>query len=152
MKFTLSRISLAATVALSFLFMSCGGEEAAKEDTVDSLTDEIVVHFNEFVAAVESVNDKDSADRAAKKIGVIADDLVAISARLEALGEPSADDVKKAKEKINQVKAENDARMESLFEGLQNYPEAFPIVQKALSKFSEKMKTIEATHKKFGIN
>lgn len=74
-------------------------------DTIDSLADETLNKLNQLVTILESVKDEASADKAAKDITQVGNDMLAISKRLSKLEKPS--DEKKAElEKKFAVKEE----------------------------------------------
>ncbi|MBT8044376.1 MAG: hypothetical protein KJO79_05440 [Verrucomicrobiae bacterium] len=146
MKSTLSRMTVAASMILSLFVMSCG-----KKDTAESLSDEVVAQMNELVAAISSAKDKESAEQAASKIDAIGDELVDIAARLDALGDPSEDDKKMIKEKMETAKEENNKKLTEAMTAAMGNTDAREVLMKAMDSFSKKMKEVDATYKKFGL-
>jgi len=134
-----------SSIALAMLFTSCG-----KKDTADSVTDELIGKFDELIVALESAKDKDSAEKAAKKIDAIGEDLDGIVKRLDALEEPSEEEKKKIDEKMDKAMESNGDKMGEAMKNLSSDPEAMKIIGEAMKKFGEKMQSAEKTFKKFG--
>ena len=110
-------IKLAAVCAIFLIGVGCqekdAGAEAngqakteaaeakvAKQDTVDSLTDELIVQLNHFGEAIVSAKDKASAEEAVKKLNGIGDEIAAIAARLDKLETPSEEEKERIDEKM----------------------------------------------------
>ena len=74
--------------------------KVAKQDTVDSLTDELIVQLNHFGEAIVSAKDKASAEEAVKKLNGIGDEIAAIAARLDKLETPSEEEKERIDEKM----------------------------------------------------
>ena len=148
MKSTLSRLALATSMALSLLVMSCGSDD--KKDTADSLSDETVTQMEALITAIESAKDKESAEKAATKIGEIGDAIVAISGRLDALGDPSEEDVKIFKDKMDKAEEDNEKKMMGAMKGIMASPEVAAVLGKAMEEFGKKMEGVETTFKKYG--
>ena len=72
----------------------------AKQDTVDSLTDELIVQMKNLGNAFDSAQDKASGEAFVKKLAVIGDEIEAISARMGKLETPSDEDIARIQEKM----------------------------------------------------
>lgn len=84
----------------------------AKQDTVDSLTDELIVQRKHFCEAIASAKDKASAQEAVQKLSRTADEIAAIAARLDKLETPTEEE----KERIEEKMLSADKAMEEKFE------------------------------------
>lgn len=145
MKSTLSKLTVMSSVAIAMLFTSCG-----KKDTPESVTDELLGEFDNLVTALESVKDKESAEKAAKEIDTIGDDFLAIAKRLDALPEPSEDEKKALDEKMDKAMDAKQKKMGEAMKGAMSNPETAKIIMEAMKGFGEKMESAEKTFKKFG--
>ena len=132
-------------MVLSLFVMSCG-----KKDTAASLSDEMVAQMGELITAIESAKDKESAEKAAVKIGEVGDEFVAIAGRLDALGDPSEEDKKLVKEKMDKAEAENKDKMMNAMKSIMSNPEVGTILGKAMEEFGKKMESVESTFDKYG--
>lgn len=145
MKTTLSKLAVMSSLAIAMLFTSCG-----KKDTPDSVTDELLGEFDNLITALESVKDKESAEKAAKKIDTIGDDFLAIAKRLEALPEPSDAEKEKLDKKMDDAMESKQKKLGEAMKGLMSDPEAAKIIMEAMKGFGKKMDSAEKTFKKFG--
>lgn len=134
-----------SSVAIAMLFASCG-----KKDTPDSVTDELLNEFDNLITALESVEDKESAEKAAKKIDTIGDDFLAIAKRLDALPEPSDEEKEKLDKKMDDAMESKQKKLGEAMKGLMSDPEAAKIIMEAMKGFGKKMDSAEKTFKKFG--
>lgn len=138
----------------SLFVVSCGKKDtaasASDKDTAASVSDEMAAQMGELITTLESAKDKGSAEKAAEKIGKIGDEFVAMAGRLDALGDPSEEDKKLVKEKMDKAEEENEKRMMAAMTGIMTNQEVGPIIMKAMEGFSEKMEGVEDTFKKYG--
>ncbi|MCP5537586.1 MAG: hypothetical protein H7A51_15305 [Akkermansiaceae bacterium] len=145
MKSTLSLIAVTTSMVLSLFVMSCG-----KKDTAASLSDEMLTQMEELITAIESAKDKESAEKSATRIDEIGDELVAIAGRLDALGEPSEEDKKLVKEKMDKAEQDNKERMMAAMKNIMGNQEVGAILGTAMEAFGKKMDGVEDTFKKYG--
>ena len=145
MKSTLSLIAVTTSMVLSLFVMSCG-----KKDTAASLSDEMLTQMEELITAIESAKDKESAEKSATRIDEIGDELVAIAGRLDALGEPSEEDKKLVKEKMDKAEQDNKERMMAAMKKIMGNQEVGAILGTAMEAFNKKMDGVEDTFKKYG--
>lgn len=132
-------------MVLSLCVMSCG-----KKDTAASLSDEMVAQMEELVSVIESAKDKESAEKAATRIGEIGDEMVAIAGRLDALGDPSEEDQKLVKDKMDAAEKANQDKMMAIMKNVMSNQEVAAILGKAMEEFGKKMEGAEDTFKKYG--
>ncbi|MGJ8643755.1 MAG: hypothetical protein ACSHX9_10130 [Luteolibacter sp.] len=136
MKTTLLKLISVTLAAILPLLTSC-----KKEDTVSSLSDELVLTVDELSVTIESVTDKSSAEKAAEKIETIGDDFLSVVKRFEELGELSDEDKELVGTKMLQaMRVMNDKRMDSLEK---NDVETSIILGKAIEGFGSKTKSVE---------
>ena len=145
MKSTLSKIAVMSTIAMAMLFTSCG-----EKDTAESLTDELVPKFDALAEAVGSAKDKESAEKAAKEIDTIGDEVLAIAERMKDLPEPSEDEKKRIEEKMKTANNGMQEKMTSAMTGLASDLEAFKIIGEAMVSFGQKVEKAQETFDKFG--
>lgn len=152
MKPNLSKITMAASVAVSMFFVSCGDDKkgGGGADTLDSLADEVIEQVNRVPEAMSSIKDKESAETAAKTIGDVGDQLVSIAGRMEKLDVPSDEEKKRIDKKIEDGIAGGDEKMGSMDPKVMADPEIQKIIGDAMKGFMEKMKKAEETFKKYG--
>ena len=143
MKIYISNILTASLVASTMLITSCG-----KKDTVDSLSAELAATVEEISSTMDTVKDKESAQKAAKRIGEIGDEFVSNAKRLDALGDPTDEDKKLVGDRMSKaMRAMNKKREKSL--ETTGSVEAAVILGKAIEGFGKRMKEVEETLKKF---
>lgn len=145
MKSTLTRLTIMTSVVLSLFVVSCG-----KKDTADSLSDELVANMGELVAAIDTAKDRESAEKAATKIGEIGDEFTAIAKRMDALGDPSEEDKKLVGSKRDKAEDEMKEKMMATMETVMANPEVAPIIGKAMEDFGNKMDEADKTFNKYG--
>ena len=110
---TLRLFSITAIASASCFFASCGEKKggetapeapeaaAEKQDTPDSLTDELLDQLNVYADTLLAIKDKAGAEEAAKQLTIIGDDIEAIALRLDKLDTPSEEEQKRLNEKMN---------------------------------------------------
>lgn len=145
MKSTLSKIAAMSTIAIAMLFTSCG-----KKDTADSLTDEFIAQSEALATAMGEIKDKESAESVAKKIDTIADEMSSIAERLSKLPDPTEDEKKKLKEKMDKAHKEMEGKMIKIMADVPKEPEIMTIIGTAMANLSKKMEPHTATFEKFG--
>jgi len=119
------------------------GAKVAKQDTVDSLTDELIVQLNHFGDAIVSAKDKASAEEAVKKLNVIGDEIAAIAARLDKLETPSDVEKERIEEKMLYAdKARN--HMEGAMQAVMFDEKVSGIIAPAVGEFAARMKEHQA--------
>ena len=145
----------AAFVSTSIFFASCGEKqnteaqtsteapeaeaEAEKQDTYDSLTDELIIQINNLGDAFDSAVDKASGEAFVKKLALIGDEIEAISARMEKLEIPSDEDIARIQEKMqNSTKKFND-QFGSFFVRFMQNDELGENVGSAMTEFQKRM-------------
>jgi hypothetical protein len=160
-----SAITLTAT---SLFFTSCGEKKDAEagasteaqeaeasaaaqqaEDTLDSLTDELIVQLNEYAGAVLSVSDKATAEAAVAKLTTIGDEIEAIAARLEKIEVPDEATNIAVDEKMTKAGKEIQQKMQAASQ-IMSDNEIASIMIPALQKFGMRMAEQEKTFRRFG--
>ncbi|MDC1309904.1 hypothetical protein N8X69_02765 [Opitutales bacterium] len=76
------------------------GVVAKKQDTVYSLTDELIVQLNNLGDSFESAKDKASGEGFVKKIAIIGDEIESIAARMAKLDTPGDEERAHLEEKM----------------------------------------------------
>lgn len=125
--------ALAAILTLaSALVSACGGastHEAVSQDMTKAMKD--------FVATLETVTDKKSAEAAKPKLEAIAKSIQEIQQRMEALGEPPAEKQKELEEKYGKEMEQVMQRMMAASMKLASNPEAMATLQPVLEQMGE---------------
>ena len=117
--------------------------KVAKQDTVDSLTDELIVQLNHFGEAIVSAKDKASAEEAVKKLNGIGDEIAAIAARLNKLETLSEQEIERIEEKmLSADKARN--HMEGAMQAVMFDEKVSGIIAPAVGEFAARMKEHQA--------
>lgn len=115
------------------------GAEVAKQDTVDSLTDELIVQRKHFCEAIASAKDKASAQEAVKKLSRTADEIAAIAARMDKLETPSEEEKERIDEKmLSAGKAMEEEFEEAMQDAIFN-EEVSGIIGPAVKKYYARM-------------
>jgi hypothetical protein len=126
--------ALAAILALASLLAlsACGGastHEAVSRDMTSTMKD--------FVATLETVTDKKSAEAAKPKLEAIAKSMQEIQKRMEALGEPTAEQQKELEAKHGKEMEQLMQRMVAASMKLASNPEAMATLQPVLDQMGE---------------
>ncbi|MGB0991993.1 MAG: hypothetical protein ACPG32_05940 [Akkermansiaceae bacterium] len=160
MKKTISLFSAAAALVLPICLTSCGekktdsdGDSSAavvKKDTADSLTDEVLVQMSAMADALMGAKDKAGAETAAKKMDSVADELLAISKRMDKIEAPSEEERAKLEAKMEKGMDALEVKMKGFFQSLGTNEEVANVLGPAMQKMEQKLKPAEETFKKFG--
>lgn len=165
---TLKLFSIATFASTSIFFTSCGEKKDAEagasteaqeteastapqlaEDTLDSLTDELIVQLKEYADAVLSVTDKASAEAAVAKLTTIGDEIEAIASRLEKIEVPDEATNIAVDEKMTNAGNEIKNKMQAAGQ-IMSDNEIASIMIPALQKFGMRMAEQEKIFMRFG--
>ncbi|NWK55600.1 hypothetical protein HW115_08250 [Verrucomicrobiaceae bacterium N1E253] len=145
----------------SSLFVSCedkkrsssndSSSEAASVDTAESLTDEMTDIMHRFADTLAAVKDKESATQAGEKIDTIYEELEALAARFDKLEDPSPEEKKQLKEKMDKVESELDTKLSESFQSFKDNTEVMETLKPIMKNFKERMDKLEPTFEKFGV-
>ena len=164
-----TRLFSAITLAVTSLFItSCGENKDAEtgasteaqeaeantetpkaEDTLDSLTDELIVQLHEYADAVLSVSDKATAEAAVAKLGTIGDEVEAIASRLDKIEQPDEATNMAVDEKMKNAGNEIKKKMQAAGQ-IMSDNEVASILIPALQKFGMRMAEQEKIFMRFG--
>jgi len=161
---TLKLFSIATLASTSIFFASCGekkgaeaetgteapASEAAKQDTTDSLTDELIVQFNTLGEAMLSAKDKASADEAAKTLTTIGDEIEAIAARLDKLETPSDEERARLEEKMEAASKAMSDKMGNSMQAIMGNQEVAQILGPAFMELGGRMNELNPIFERFG--
>ena len=113
--------------------------EAAKPDTYESLTDEIIVQLNNLGDAMALTKDKASSEEFVKKLATIGDEIEDIGARFDKLEPLSDEDIARTEEKIKKSTKGFEKKFEDFFVAFVMNDEIGPNVGAGLTKFQKRM-------------
>ena len=113
--------------------------EVAKQDTVDSLTDELIVQLNHFGEAIASAKDKASAEEAVKELSRTADEIAAIAARLDKLETPSEEEKERIDEKMLSADKAMEKKMGDAMQAAMFDEKVSSIIAPAVKEFGARM-------------
>ena len=118
--------------------------KVAKQDTVDSLTDELIVQRNHFCEAIASAKDKASAQEAVKKLSRTADEIAAIAARLDKLETPSEEEKERIDEKMLSADKAMEKKMGDAMQAAMFDEKVSSIIAPAVKEFGARMEELNA--------
>jgi len=113
--------------------------EVAKQDTVDSLTDELIVQLNHSGEAIVSAKDKASAEEAVKKLNGIGDEIASIAARLDKLETPSEEEKERIDEKMLSADKAMEKKMGDAMQAAMFDEKVSSIIAPAVKEFAARM-------------
>ena len=147
------------TLASSSLFFSACEKKADEPtestqveqavDTLDSLTDELVVQFNQYADIVLTVKDTATAQEAVSNLNTIADAIAAIAARLDKIEIPDEAANIAVDEKMKTASMAIKQKMQAAGEIMSNQ-EVASILIPALQNFGKRMAEQEKVFMRFG--
>ena len=111
----------------------------AKQDTVDSLTDELIVQRKHFCEAIASAKDKASAQEAVQKLSRTADEIAAIAARLDKLETPTEEEKERIEEKMLSADKAMEEKMGDAIQAAMFNEEVSGIIGPAVQEFIARM-------------
>lgn len=111
--------------------------KVTKQDTMDSLTDEIIVQRRHFCEAIASAKDKASAQEAVKKLNRIGDEFAAIAARMDKLETPSEEEKERIDEKMLSAGKAMEEKFEEAMQDAIFNEEVSGIIAPAVREFAE---------------
>ena len=150
------RLFSIATIASASCFLASCGEkkdaeaeastetpvaevEAEKQDTYDSLTDELIVAINNIGDAFDSAKDKASGEAFVKTMDTIGDELESISARMAKLEDPSDAEASRIQEKVEKSTQKFSDQFKSFFVRFMQNDELGENVGSAMTEFQARM-------------
>lgn len=151
----LSVITLASS---SLFFSACEKKEAESTegveveqavDTLDSLTDELVVQLNQYADIVLAVKDTATAQEAVTNLNTVADAIAAIAARLDKIEIPDEAANIAVDEKMKTASMAIKQKMQAAGEIMSN-EEVAGILIPALQNFGKRMAEQEKVFMRFG--
>ena len=116
----------------------------AKQDTVDSLTDELIVQRKHFCEAIASAKDKASAQEAVQKLSRTADEIAAIAARLDKLETPTEEEKERIEEKLLSAGKAMEETMRDAMQAAMFDEEVSSIIAPALKELDARMEETNA--------
>lgn len=161
---TLKLFSIATFASTSIFFTSCGEKKDAEagagteapstevqksQDTLDSLTDELIVQLNQYAETVLSVKDTTTANAAIANLDVIGDAIGAIAARLDKIETPDEAANIAVDEKMKNASNAIKQKMQAAGQIMSNQ-EVAGILIPALQNFGMRMAEHEKVFKRFG--
>lgn len=118
--------------------------EVAKQDTVESLTDELIVQRKHFGEAIVSAKDKASAQEAVKELSRAADEIAAIAARLDKLETPSEEEKERIDEKMLSADKAMEKKMGDAMQAAMFDEKVSSIIAPAVKEFGARMEELNA--------
>jgi len=165
---TLKLLSIATFASTSIFFTSCGEKKDAEteanteaqeaeastaaqqaEDTLDSLTDELVVQLNGYADIVLAVKDAPTAEEAVGKLSQVGDAIGAIAARLDKIETPDEATNIAVDEKMKNASNAIKQKMQAAGQIMSNQ-EVAGILIPALQDFGMRMAEHEKVFMRFG--
>ena len=153
------RLLSVITLASSSLFFSACEKKAAEStegveveqavDTLDSLTDELVVQLNQYADIVLAVKDTATAQEAVTNLNTVADAIAAIAARLDKIEIPDEAANIAVDEKMKTASMAIKQKMQAAGEIMSN-EEVAGILIPALQNFGKRMAEQEKVFMRFG--
>lgn len=153
------RLLSVITLASSSLFFSACEKKAAEStegveveqavDTLDSLTDELVVQLNQYADIVLAVKDTATAQEAVTNLNTVADAIAAIAARLDKIEMPDEAANIAVDEKMKTASMAIKQKMQAAGEIMSN-EEVAGILIPALQNFGKRMAEQEKVFMRFG--
>jgi acyl carrier protein len=153
------RLLSVITLASSSLFFSACEKKAAESteaveveqavDTLDSLTDELVVQLNQYADIVLAVKDTATAQEAVTNLNTVADAIAAIAARLDKIEIPDEAANIAVDEKMKTASMAIKQKMQAAGEIMSN-EEVAGILIPALQNFGKRMSEQEKVFMRFG--
>lgn len=157
--------SIVTLAAASLFFTSCGEKKDTEDkasteakastevqksqDTLDSLTDELIVQLNQYAETVLSVKDTTTANAAIANLDVIGDAIGAIAARLDKIETPDEATNIAVDEKMKNASNAIKQKMQAAGQIMSNQ-EVAGILIPALQNFGMRMAEHEKVFKRFG--
>jgi len=157
--------SIVTLAAASLFFTSCGEKKDTEDkasteakastevqksqDTLDSLTDELIVQLNQYAETVLSVKDTTTANAAIANLDVIGDAIGAIAARLDKIETPDEAANIAVDEKMKNASNAIKQKMQAAGQIMSNQ-EVAGILIPALQNFGMRMAEHEKVFKRFG--
>lgn len=126
-------------------------ESATVIDTADNLTDEMVNLMDQLVNIMITIKDKDSAIESEQKIDSLADDLEGLAERFKKLEDPSPEERKRLKEKMDAAEKEMGEKMNKHAGEIGKNAEIIEVMGPIMQKFQARMDKIDPVFKKFGM-
>lgn len=126
--------------------------EVAKQDTPDSLTDELIVQFNNLGEAMLSATDKASAEEAANRLSTIAGEIEVIAAGLDKLETPSDEERARLDDKMTNATNAMGEKMGGSMQAIMSNQEVAQIIGPAMMAFGSRMKDLDPVFERFGKN
>ena len=163
---TLRLFSITAIASASCFFASCGEKKggetapeapeapeaaAEKQDTPDSLTDELLDQLNVYADTLLAIKDKAGAEEAAKQLTIIGDDIEAIALRLDKLDTPSEEEQKRLNEKMNAASKAVGEKVGNSVNETMSDQEVAQTLMPALMEFGQRMNKYNAIFERFGM-
>jgi ribosomal 50S subunit-associated protein YjgA (DUF615 family) len=153
------RLLSVITLASSSLFFSACEKKAAEStegaqaeqavDTLDSLTDELIVQLNQYADIVLTVKDTATAEEAVTNLNTVADAITAIAARLDKIEMPDEAANIAVDEKMKTASMAIKQKMQTVGEIMSNQ-EVAAILIPALQNFGKRMAEQEKVFMRFG--
>jgi ribosomal 50S subunit-associated protein YjgA (DUF615 family) len=153
------RLLSVITLASSSLFFSACEKKAAEStegaqaeqavDTLDSLTDELIVQLNQYADIVLTVKDTATAEEAVTNLNTVADAITAIAARLDKIELPDEAANIAVDEKMKTASMAIKQKMQTVGEIMSNQ-EVAAILIPALQNFGKRMAEQEKVFMRFG--
>ena len=163
---TLRLFSIATMASTTIFLASCGekkegeaetnteapeaGAEVAQKDIPDSLTDELIVQFNDLGEAMMSAKDKASAEEAVRKLNDIINEIEAIAARLEKLETPSDEERVRIEEKMDAAGNAMSEKMGDSMQTIMSNQEVASILGPAFMDLGARMNALNPVFERFG--
>lgn len=158
------RLSSIGAIAITSIFLASCGEKkdteagaeapeavAEKQDTAESLTDELIGQINRFADTMISAKDKAAAEAAVIELGKVADDIANIASRMSKLETPGKDIRTGIYKKMNEAGQAVGQKLMANMEGIMNNEELANIIGPALMDFQAKMETHGKEFQRFGL-
>lgn len=159
-------LSISAIASSAIFFASCGEKKTAdaetgteppaaeqtevKQDTTDSLTDELIEQFNKLGETMLSAKDKASAEEAAKSLVTIGDEIEAIAARLDKLETPSDEERNRLHEKMENASKSMSDKMGNALQGIMGNQEVAQVLGPAFMELGARMNELNPVFERFG--
>ena len=119
-----------SSLLLALLTASCG-------DTHQKIAEETLSRLDEVATIVEGVEDKDGAEKAAKKLDDLASKFESLAERRSALGEPDAGTSTELKAKVEKMNEFQKRMAAGMLSAGSKDPRTIPILQKPLQRIGE---------------
>jgi flagellar basal body-associated protein FliL len=163
-------LAIASMISASILLISCGEKKeedaaanseapeastetpaaiAVTQDSVESLTDELIVQLNVYADTILAVKDKASAEEAVAKLDGIGDAITNIASRMDKLDTPDEATNIAVDQKMQQASMEMKTKMQSV-QTIMSDPEVAGVLVPALQNFGKRMAKQEQIFMRFG--